>query len=162
VADVERFALELSLGVVEGATHNLGSLMLWCWLRANTYNPLGPRPECVVLHRGEGSWSPPAVREPAVSNEQVGALVGRLRSLGWPARELRVSVVESPLAGTQEVRFRVWLDGQERELRLALQYAGLDGPDADGLRGVFRSITELAGLPDQERWIAGTWQQEPA
>ena len=153
---MDQFALELSLEVVEGSTHNLGDLTLWCQLRANTYNPLQPRPQMVALWRTHENWSPPAVSEPEIRNEQVSYLIKHLQTLAWPGRELQLSAVEAPLAGVQAVRLWIRLDGREGELRLELQYGGLAGADAEGVRNVLRALVELGGLPSQEHWIVGT------
>ena len=153
---MERFALDLALEVVEGSIHNLGDLTLWCQLRANTHNPLQPRPKLLALWRTSEHWSPPTVSEPAIGNEQVADLINHLQALNWPGRELQVSAAETSLAGVQAVRFWVCFNGREGELRLALQYGGWSGADAEGLRNVLRALVALGGLPSQEQWIIGT------
>jgi hypothetical protein len=153
---MDRFALDLTLEVVEGSTHNLGDLTLWCRLRANTYNPLQPRPQLDALVRTNEQWSPMTVHAPGIGNEQVWLLVGHLIVLRWPGRELDVSAVETSLAGAQELRLRAQLNGKDGELRLTLQYGGLQGPDAEDLRKLLRVLVNTAGLPSQERWISGT------
>ncbi len=43
------YALDLSLEVLEGSSHNLGNLTLWLRIMANTFNPMRPGPKVVGL-----------------------------------------------------------------------------------------------------------------
>jgi hypothetical protein len=156
---MEPYALDLSLEVVQSSTHNLGDLTLWCRLRANTYNPMRPRPNLVTVYRRPESWSPPICIEPHVDPNQIDALVAQLRAMNWPGRSLQLGAVETPLTGTQELRLRVELDGLQSDLRLTLFYGGMTGPDAGALTAVLRSTAALAGLPNQDAWLLGTWSQ---
>jgi hypothetical protein len=160
---MEPFALELSLQVIEGATHGLGEVTLWTCLLANTHNPSQPSPRMVGLVRTTSHWSPPLVFERSPSRESVASLVDRLRALCWPGRALAVMAVETAMAGYQELRLRVSLDGREEEMRLTLQYGGMSGPDAATLREILRAVLTLGemSISEAERWITGTAPRPP-
>lgn len=154
---MDPFALDLSLEAIEGATHDLGTVTLWCHLRANTFNPGRPRPQFTCLWRAQLDGDAVVCDEPAISNAQIIPLVTLLNTLGWPGRELRVTANDTPLAGVQEVRLWAKLNGQESEARLVLRYGGWAGPDAEALREICGEVIGLGGLPSQEHWINGTW-----
>lgn len=154
---MNQFALDLSLEVIEGSTHDLGTVTLWCRLRANTFNPTRLRPQLTYLWRTQSDGNAVMCDEPVISNAQLAPLVSQLTALEWPGRELRVKATDTPLAGVQEVRLWATLNGQESEARLVLRYGGWNGPDADALRKFCGIVTGFGGLPSQEHWVNGTW-----
>lgn len=52
---------------------------------------------------------------------------------------LALAALETPLAGTQEVRLGVWLNGRENMVTLHLHYGGIKGPNAEGLQKVLHT-----------------------
>ena len=152
------YALDLSLEVLEGSSHNLGDLTLWLRIMANTFNPMRPGPKVVGLYRTGKNWSPPLLIDSCPEKVQVDRVVESLRAMQWPGRDLDVVATKSPVSGWQGVELRARLDGVSGEVVLGLQYAGLEGVDAGPLTGLYQAILDCAGVTDQPAWLRGTWK----
>ena len=149
------YNLEMTVEVVQGSTHNLGDLTLWCRLSACGFNPLHPLPKLISVTRTNQEWTP-KVRETNPEPGKIIELLELLEGMGWPGRPLNISVNRSALAGWQQVGVTIRLNGRKASETFILEYAGFSGPDAHNLRNFFRLVEGMGNLPDQGEWILGT------
>lgn len=149
------YCLEITVEVVQGSIHNLGDLTLWCRISACDFNPFHPLPKVISVSRTNKDWAP-KVQETNPEPGLILELLELLGSMGWPGRPLNISVNRSELAGWQQVRVMIRLNGRKSSENFVLEYAGFSGPDAQNLRDFFRLVEGLAKLPDQREWIEGT------
>jgi hypothetical protein len=140
----ERFTLDLRLSAWEGAAGNLGDMVLFCCLLADTHGLEPSSPRLLVLCHDETTPTRLKVSEFAVTEQNTTRLVKLLRAAGFPHRVPCILSNTRSSIGGQELAVDIRLDGRASSLRLTLEYAGFSGVDAGPLRTALLRIAELA------------------
>ena len=147
--------LGLSLVETGGPFGDVGWPVMHCWLSA-VYVP-GTSMEDArisVLTRADSTqpWCEYA-RDLSLADAQ--RLMESLERLGIPGKTLDVEGAIDTSESWSRVFFRVVAAEQTFELDIAMESSGFRGPDAEGLRAVFRQVFSLAGYSNYSPVIYG-------